>query len=204
TDQRTDVQNDDDSTVAQDGCTRDTSDAGDLRTYRLHDDFPATDQLVGHQTGGMLAGTYQYHGYGDVLFRQWRRLEANERRQMLEPILLSAVVENRSVPSEVRQNLLLGEAQHALNGRQWQRVELVTRPHYQRMADRESERQSNSECSALTELRLHMERAPQALDLGRHNIHADAAAGLLRDRSRSGEPGLEDELHGILIAQHLS
>src|SRR4030081_338493 len=72
------------------------------------------------------------------------------------------------------------------------------------MTDRERKGQSNREDGALTRLRLHMERATETLDLGCHNVHADAAASLLGDGACSREPRLEDELHRILIAKGLS
>ena len=48
-----------------------------------------------------------------------------------------------------------------------------------------------------------MQGAAEPFDLGRDHIHADAPARLLSNRACGGEPGLEDELHRILIAQGL-
>src|ERR1700733_15531716 len=48
-----------------------------------------------------------------------------------------------------------------------------------------------------------MKRAAETLDLRRDHVHADAAPRLLRDRGRSGEAGLEYELHGVLVGERL-
>src|ERR1017187_9956624 len=71
------------------------------------------------------------------------------------------------------------------------------------MADRKRKRQTDGEGRTLARRRLHVERPAQALDLGRNDVHADAAAGLLSDEAGGGEAGLENELHRILIAQRL-
>src|SRR4051794_5253675 len=68
------------------------------------------------------------------------------------------------------------------------------------MADRERERQANSEDSTLTRLRLHMDRAAEAFDFGGDNVHTDAAACLLGDRASGREARLQDELHGVFVA----
>ena len=44
-----------------------------------------------------------------------------------------------------------------------------------------------------------MQRAAELLDLGRDHVHADAAAGLLRQRAGGGEARLEHQLHDVLI-----
>ena len=70
--QRADVENDDDAAVAEDGGAGDAADAGDLRADGLHHDLAAADQLIGHESGGVLAGAHQHHRNGDVLLREAR------------------------------------------------------------------------------------------------------------------------------------
>src|SRR3984893_13214324 len=123
---------------------------------------------------------------------------------VLEAILLSAVVECCRLAPQVRTDHCLGQAQHPLHRGQRQRVKLLVGAHHEGVADREREWQAAREHRALARLGLHVQRAAQALDLGGHDVHADAAARLLRDRAGGGEPRLEDQLNRILVAQGLS
>ena len=107
------------------------------------------DELVGNEAGRMLAGAHQHDRNRDVLLRQRRGLEADERREMLEAVLLAAVVERGRVATEVRRDFGLRQTQHAFDRRQRQRVELFARAHHQRVADRERERQADGEDRAL-------------------------------------------------------
>ena len=102
--QRADVENDDDAAVAEDGGAGDAADAGDLRTDRLHHDLAAADQLVRHQAGGVLAGAHQHHRDGDVLAGQLGGRQADEVGEVLEAVLLAAVVERGRVLAEVRRS----------------------------------------------------------------------------------------------------
>ncbi len=104
----------------------------------------------------------------------------------------------------MRGDFRLRETQHAFDGRQRQRVKLFACAHNQRVADRQCKRQPNREDSAFAGFRLHVERAAKAFDLSRDDVHANAAARLLRDRACGGEPGLQNELHRVFVAQYLS
>ncbi len=152
----------------------------------------------------MLTRAHQYDGDRDVLLGERRGFEAHECREMLEPILLSAVVERRCVATQVRGDLRLRETQHAFDGRERQRVKLFACAHDQRMTDRQRKRQPDREDSAFTGFRLHVERTAEAFDFSRNDVHANATARLLRDRSGGGESGLQDQLHRVFVAQDLS
>ncbi len=151
----------------------------------------------------MLAGAHQHHRNGDVVTGKLRGRQPHERGEVLEAVLLTAVFEQRRVTPQVRADLGLRQSQHAFDRRQRQCVELLVGAHDECVTDRERQRQAHREHRALAGLALHVQCAAQALDLGCNHVHADAAAGLLGDRTRGGEPRLEDELHRILIAQGL-
>jgi hypothetical protein len=48
-----------------------------------------------------------------------------------------------------------------------------------------------------------VQRAAELLDLGGHDVHADAAAGRMRERRGGGEAGLEHQLQDGLVAELL-
>src|SRR5579859_7964679 len=138
--QRTDVENDDDATVAKDRCTGDTADTGDLRTHRLDDNLAAADELVGDETGRVLTGSHEHDGDGDIRLRKRRRLQAYELREMLEAILLAAVIERGGIAAKVGGDFRLRQTQHAFDSRQRQRVKLFAGTHDKRVADGKGER----------------------------------------------------------------
>ena len=133
--ERTDVQDDDDAAIAEDRRARDAADGRHLRSDGLHHDFAAADELIGDQTGRVLTGAHQHDGDRDILLGQRRGLEADETGQILEAVLLTAVVERRRLATQMRGDLGLRQPQHALDRGQRQSVILLTGPHDQRVAD---------------------------------------------------------------------
>ena len=95
------------------------------------------------------------------------------------------------------------QSRDPLDRRDRQREELVVDAHDQRLRDRERERQADREARAAPGMRLDEEPTAQLLDLGRDDVHADAAAGLLRQALGRAEPGLEDELQRLLVGDRL-
>ncbi len=134
--QRTDVENHDDTSITKDRGAGNAADRRDLRTDALHHDFAAAHELVGDEAGRVLAGAHEHDGNRDVLLRQRRRLEADERGEILEAIFLAVVVEGGLVAAEMARHFRLRQAQHAFNRGQRQRVELFARAHDERVADR--------------------------------------------------------------------
>ena len=153
THQRAHVENDDDAAVAQDRRAGDAADSGYLRAQGLHDDFPAADQFIGDQGRGMLAGADQHHRNRNIRFRKSRRTQAHERTQLLEAILLSAVLEQRRVLAQMPGDDVARQTHHAFHGRQRQGINLFADAHDQRLADRQRERQANGETRTLARRR---------------------------------------------------
>ena len=96
--QRAHVEDDHDAAVAQDGRAGDAADAGDLRTDRLDHDLAAADQLVGDQRGRVLAGADQDDRQRRLGLRQQRRAAADEHAEVLEAVVVAAVVEASAGP----------------------------------------------------------------------------------------------------------
>src|SRR5882762_1802940 len=89
--QRAHVENDYDAAVAENRGAGDAADARNLRSQRFHDDFPAADQFIGDQGGGMLARADQHHRYRYLRFGKACGAKPNERAQLLEAVLLAAI-----------------------------------------------------------------------------------------------------------------
>ena len=193
----------DDASVAQYGGAGDAADRGDLRTDRLDHDLAAADQFVGHQAGGVLAGAHQHHRNRRVGLGDRRGFHADVERQLLQAVFVFAIGEGGAVAAQVRRHFFARQAHHAFDGRQRQRVVLVAGAHHQRVADGQRQRQADREARALARLAVHVQGAAEFLDLGGHHVHADAAAGLLRQRAGGREARLEHQLHDVVVGQRL-
>ena len=95
------------------------------------------------------------------------------------------------------------QARDALDRRHRQRVELVVHADDQRLRDRERERQPDREARAAPGRGLDEQPAAELLDLGGDHVHADAAAGLLREPVGRAEARLEDQLQRLLVGELL-
>ena len=92
---------------------------------------------------------------------------------------------------------------HQLDHRQLRDREAIAGAlHDQRGDDRERQRNLDDEARALAEHRLHVDDAADLIDVGAHDVHADAAAGDARHLRRGREAGREDELLDLRL-RHL-
>src|ERR1700722_19804113 len=199
--QRAHVQNQYDSSVAQNGGAGNAADRRYLRPQGFHDDFPAADQFVGNQRRGMFARSNQHHRHRHVQIRQTRRAQTDERAEMLKAVFLAAVFEQRRVLSQVPGHDISRQPDHAFHRRQRQRISLFRDAHDQRLADCQGERQANRESRSLAIGGIDEQPATQLLDFGGHYIHPDPAARRLRDMARRAEARLQYELHGFFVGE---
>ena len=93
------------------------------------------------------------------------------------------------------------QAHDAFHGGQRQCIHFLRDAHDQRLADCQSERQANREARSLAGGRFDEQAAAELLDFRCDDIHADAAAGRLRDAAGGAEARLQNELHGLLVGE---
>src|SRR5688572_7423485 len=122
----------------------------------------------------MLARAHQHDRDREIVLGERRWLEADKRSQMLETVLLSAVIESGRLAADMHRDLGFRKTQHSLHCGKWQCVELLPRADNKCMADRKRERQTDGKTCALAFGGLHVQRATELLDFARHDIHADA------------------------------
>ena len=168
------------------------------------DAIPTADELVRHQRGGMLARADQDHRDGGVAVGQRGRRTADEISEMLEAIRLPAVLVGRLFLLQVPLDLRARQARHALDGCHREGEELVVYPHDERLRDRQRERQPDREARTVPRERLDEQSAAELLDLGRNDVHADAAPGLLRQAVCRAESGLQYQLQRLLVSELLA
>ena len=163
--------------------------------------LPSSESIK--QRRRVVAGANQHERHGVLVLGQRRRRRADEAAEMLDPIDDAAVVELRLVLGQVLQDLVARQARDALDGRQRQRERLLADVDDQRVRDRERVRQADQEARALPRRRLDAHRAAELLDLVVDDVHADAAAGRLRELAGCAETRLQDQLHGLLVGDLL-
>src|SRR5271169_5340284 len=91
------IQNQDDASVAQNRGPSNAANRRYLRAQRFDDDFPAADQFLGDQGGGMFAGADQDPRHRYIRLRKPRGAQSHERAEVLESVFLAAVFEQRRV-----------------------------------------------------------------------------------------------------------
>ena len=129
-----------------------------------------------------------------------RGLAPDEERQVLEAVLLPAVFERRRFAAEMRL-----APRRATGAPRLRRSAAAARSSSSPVRTISAWLMASVSGRRIVKrepwpgLRLHVQRAAELLDLGGDHVHADAAAGLLRDRARGREAGLEDELHGVFV-----
>ncbi len=151
----------------------------------------------------MLAGAHQDHRNRRVGLGQRRGLHAHVQGEGLQAIAVLPIAEGGALAAQVRGHFLARQPHHTLDGRQWQRVVLIARAHHQRVAHRQRQGQADGEMRTLAGRALHVQRAAELADLGGHHVHADAATGLLRERTGGRKSGLEHQLHHVIVREQL-
>ncbi len=202
--ERADVENDDDAAVAENRRAGDAANTGDLRADRFHDHLAAADQLVGDENAVECSPARTRITGTATSSSGSTRPRAPRNAEVLEAVGLPAVLERSALLGPDALRLRARHTRDAFDGRQRQRVELVARAHDQRLRDRQRERQADDETCAAPRRRLDEQSAAELLHLGGDDVHADAAAGRLRDGARGAEAGLEDELHRLLIRERVT
>ena len=125
-----------------------------------------------------------------------QRLEADERQQLV------AQPQHRRVLDALDAMLRIAARAHQLDHGELRDGEaLAGRLDQQRGDDGERERNLDDEAGAAAAHRFHVDGAADLVDVGAHDVHADAAAGDAGDLLGGREAGREDELVNLRVGQ---
>src|SRR5262245_9044133 len=159
------------------------------------------DDAVDNNTEGRLAdldhrdeGTFQI----GIAAREVEQLVELDKWQELV-----AQAQHRRILDVLDAMLGAGTRMHKLDDRALRNSEALARSlHDQRRDNGERERNLHRKAQAFASDRSHIDRAPDLLDIGAHDVHADAAAGYARDFGGRGKTRSEDEAMDLRL-RHL-
>ena len=179
--------------VAQDGIAGEHRDAAQLGRHRLDHDFFGVEHGVHHDPERLAA---DLNDDDEALFRLASRgtgncqqlVEARQRQQFV------AQAEHRRVPDALDPvlGIVLG-ADQLDHAKLRNREAVAARLHDQRRYNGERQRDLDAEARTCSWCRFDVDGAADLIDVGSHDVHADAPTRQIRQLRGGGKPGPEDE-----------